>query len=124
MKGSEILLPHGITFTDKDGHIRSKIRTRWWDSTATTYSATYAGPPGILMPDDVVPPGHRIPEPDRPTFIGHYWFDPTVEISPASRRVACVDYSVAAGGLLVAYRFDGETELSTDKFVAVEATKG
>lgn len=40
-------------------------------------------------------------------------------MAPASRRVACLDYSVAKGGLLAAYRFDGETELSAAKFVAV-----
>jgi hypothetical protein len=34
--------------------------------------------------------------------------------------VACVDYSVANRGPLVAYRFDGEPELSADKFVAVK----
>lgn len=61
----------------------------------------------------------RLPEPDRPTFIGHYWFDPSEPVAPASRRVACVDYSVAKGGPLTAYRFDGETELSAEKFVAV-----
>jgi hypothetical protein len=34
--------------------------------------------------------------------------------------VACVDYSVAKqNGLLVAYRFDGEPELTAQKFVAV-----
>ena len=30
----------------------------------------------------------------------------------------CVDYSVAKGGPLVAYRFDGEPQLSAGKFVA------
>jgi hypothetical protein len=35
------------------------------------------------------------------------------------RRVACVDYSVAKGGPLAAYRFDGDAELSASKFIAV-----
>jgi hypothetical protein len=51
--------------------------------------------------------------------IGHYWFDSAEGIKPASSQVACVDYSVARGGPLVAYRFDGEEELSSEKFVAV-----
>jgi hypothetical protein len=59
-----------------------------------------------------------LPETDRPTFVGHYWFDPADPLAPASKRVACVDYSVAKGGPLVAYRFDGEPELAADKFVA------
>jgi hypothetical protein len=31
-------------------------------------------------------------------------------------NVCCVDYSVAKKGKLVAYRFDGETELKKEKF--------
>ena len=48
-----------------------------------------------------------------PVLFGHYWFTgtPTV-ISP---RFACLDYSAARDGPLVAYRFDGEKELSSDK---------
>ena len=34
-------------------------------------------------------------------------------------KVACVDYSVAEVGPLVAYRFDGEPELRAENFVAV-----
>jgi hypothetical protein len=60
-----------------------------------------------------------LPEPDRPTFIGHYWFDPRERPAPAARRVACVDYSAGRGGPLTAYRFKGEPELTADRFVAV-----
>jgi hypothetical protein len=37
-------------------------------------------------------------------------------------NVACLDYSVASksGGKLVAYRWDGEQELSNEKFVFVD----
>ena len=119
LKGVEVRLPEGHSFTDKDGHVRHEIRTRWWDPDLTTYRAAYIGPSGVEIPDVPIDAHDRLPEPDRPTFIGHYWFDPAEPIAPASRRVACVDYSVARGGPLVAYRFDGERELSADKFVAV-----
>jgi hypothetical protein len=38
-------------------------------------------------------------------------------------NVACLDYSIAAegGGKLVAYRWEGEQELSEEKFVFVES---
>jgi hypothetical protein len=36
--------------------------------------------------------------------------------APTSPTTACVDYSVAQGGTLVAYRWDGENELHRDKF--------
>lgn len=119
LKGAEIELPSGHTFTDKDGHVRSAIRTRWWDASVTTYREAYIGPSGVEMPDLLIPASERIPEPNRPTFIGHYWLNPNEALTPLSSKVACVDYSVAKGGPLVAYRFDGEQELSADKFVAV-----
>ena len=85
----------------------------------TTYRSAFIGPPGVDIPDLPIAALDRLPEPDRPTFIGHYWFDPSEALTPASRRVACVDYSVAKGGPLAAYRFDGEAELSANKFIAV-----
>ena len=71
------------------------------------------------MPEVLIPAAETIPAPDRPTFIGHYWLDPREALAPLTRRVACVDFSVAKGGPLVAYRFDGEMVLMAGKFVAV-----
>ena len=119
LKGVEVQLPAGHAFTDKDGEVRDSIRMRWWNPDCTSYRSAYIGPSGADIPDVPLAAIHRLPEPDRPTFIGHYWFDPSETRAPASRRVACVDYSVARGGPLTAYRFDGELELSADKFVAV-----
>jgi hypothetical protein len=119
LKGAEVQLPVGHSFIDKDGHVRDAIRTRWWDSSLTTYRSAYIGPPGWEMPDVPIPAAETIPEPDRPTFIGHYWLNPHEALAPLTNRVACVDYSVAKGGPLVAYRFDGEAELVAERFVAV-----
>ena len=51
-----------------------------------------------------------------PVFVGHYWFSgkPGVE----SSKLACLDWSAAKDGPLVAYQWDGEAELSSDKLVA------
>lgn len=119
LKGAEVALPPGVTFLDKDGHARDAIRTRWWNPDLETYHSAYIGPSGVAMPKIPIVAHVKTPEPDRPTFVGHYWFDPGEPVAPASRRVVCVDYSVAKGGLLAAYRFDGEQELSADKFVTV-----
>lgn len=119
LKGCEVELPPGHTFTDKDGHVRSAIRTRWWDPHLNTYRSAYIGSPGVEMPDLPIPDTEVLPEPDRPTFIGHYWLDRREALAPLTDRVACVDYSVAKGGPLVAYRFDGEPVLTAEKFVAV-----
>ena len=54
-----------------------------------------------------------------PTFIGHYWLPPA-RPEPLAPNVACVDYSVAKdGGMLTAYRWDGEAVLDAGKFVSV-----
>ena len=49
-----------------------------------------------------------------PVFFGHYWLTgaPTL-LSPTT---ACVDYSIAKGGRLVAYRWNGEPELNGKNF--------
>ncbi len=49
-----------------------------------------------------------------PVFVGHYWLTGTP--TPLAGNVACTDYSVAKGGKLVAYRWDGESTLIADKF--------
>ena len=118
LKGEEVELPHGTSFVDKDGHERHEIRTKWWMPDLTTYREACIG----LSPEDVpdVPIVNRvpIPEPDRLTFIGHYWLSPRSDMEPRSPRVACVDYSAGKGGPLVAYRFDGEPELAAENFIA------
>jgi hypothetical protein len=119
LKGVEVTLPAGVTFADKEGHVRQEIRTRWWDTCLTTYQSAYIGPSGVTIPDLPISNYEPIQQPDRPTFIGHYWLDPHEPMEPLSGVVACVDYSVAKGGPLVAYRFDGEAELSAANFVGV-----
>jgi hypothetical protein len=118
LKGLEIKLPDGHNFKDGDGHTRHEIRTRWWSPELATYRAAYIGPEGTDIPDLPIDGQDTLPEPDRPTFIGHYWFDPRMPMAPASRRVVCVDYSAAKGGPLAAYRFDGDPNLSADQFVS------
>ena len=57
----------------------------------------------------------RRPVDGAPVFVGHYWLSgpPVLE----SLKVACLDWSAARDGPLVAYRWDGETELDSRHFV-------
>lgn len=119
LKGLEVKLPNNVTFKDKEGHRRNAIRTKWWNPDLRTFRDAYMGPPGADIPNQTIPNYEPPPEPDRPTFVGHYWLDPNAPLEPVAARVACLDYSVANGGPLVAYRFDGELTLSTDKFALV-----
>ena len=126
LKGKEIPLPEGASFTDKDGIIRHHIRVRWWDNSATSYRDAYLGPESMLtqIPDDDIRGDHMVEysHQDVPVFIGHYWLNGTPE--PLARNIACLDYSVAKpGGKLVAYRWDGEKELLAEKYVSVGAVE-
>ena len=51
-----------------------------------------------------------------PVLFGHYWWrkESAEAINPLA---TCLDYSVAKGGVLRAYRWDGETEIDETKFV-------
>lgn len=56
----------------------------------------------------------------KPVFFGHYWLSadrPEV----LAENVACLDFSVAKGGFLCAYRWNGEKKLRSENFVWVSA---
>lgn len=119
-KGIEIPLPNGHTFQDKDGHERKSVRIRWWDDKASTYQAL------ALMPGDELSKLPNLPVPvgsntgysgSKPLFFGHYWMQGIP--APLSEHAACVDYSVAKGGKLVAYRFASGEPLSSRNFTWV-----
>lgn len=117
LKGHEVELPKELHFIDSYEGKRTNARVCWWDEKRK-----------IIIPKNKVDPMlvdlHRdkvdIPKINinKPTFFGHYWESkevPTI-VNP---KAVCLDYSVAKAGLLCAYRFDGESELSTSKFFSV-----
>lgn len=120
LKGAEIPLPKGSSFFDKDGVERHEARLRWWDAAAVTYRAAAIVPPESRghLTDDPIPDDARVGyAADKPVFFGHYWL--TGVPGPLASRVACVDYSAGKKDEpLVAYRYDGETELDASKFVS------
>jgi len=119
LKGIEINLPEGFVFTDQDGNPRSKMRVRWWlNAAGKTYGELTFREHGSLK--DVYPEENEITNlsgyaGEEPVFFGHYWFkdDRPLVLGP---RVACLDYSVASGGFLAAYTWQGESELSGGNF--------
>lgn len=116
LKGIEVPLPAPHSFRDKDGHERSRVRIRWWDNAAATFrkAAMLSESERLLLPEVLVPDHARIGhDGGKPVFVGHYWLSGTPEL--LSTKVACLDYSVAKGGKLVAYRWDGESELDAVK---------
>jgi hypothetical protein len=115
-KGPEVNLPAGAHYTDKEGRIRSEVRVRWWESDLSTFRKAAIGPLGdmAMIPDAPMPEDWRLPvTTGAPVVFGHYWFNGQPQV--ISDQFACIDYSAATTGPLVAYRWDGETTLSSDK---------
>ncbi|ORJ60530.1 metallophosphoesterase [Geothermobacter hydrogeniphilus] len=121
LKGSEIELPAGHGFHDKDGHYRREIRTRWWQSSAASYREIAMLPESQLAAIPELPlksNGRNIyPREEKPVFFGHYWMEPPVRL--LAPNAACVDFSVAKDGVLCAYRWDGEPTLDAARLVYV-----
>lgn len=122
--GVDIALPEGVKITSEDGYSRTAFRTKFWANQARTYGELLFQPDPL--PDSIacaeISAEHRarmvyydVLQP--PLFIGHYWMKGHPE--PLTPNLACLDYSAVKFGKLVAYRMDGEAQLSPDKFVWV-----
>jgi hypothetical protein len=121
LKGKEARLPEGSIFHDKDGHKRNDVRTRWYlPAQGQTYrSYAFQNDPvdcDLALNDEAVAQASPYPDNAKPVFIGHYWQSAERPKILAS-NVACLDYSVAKGGFLCAYRWSGEQKLRDDQFV-------
>lgn len=121
LKGHEIDLPGGISYRDNYGTERHRTRTRWWLNRGSIRELAMANPAATRqLPDTPASKDAIVGYPDgaAPVFFGHYWRTGTPQVLAAN--VACVDYSMGKGEKLVAYRWDGESRLSDDKFSWVE----
>ena len=120
LKGRELKMPEGQFFFDKDGHKRSHIRIKWWlDQRKTNYQEISVIEMNDKLTDDPVsePSSQYYQEDEKPVFFGHYWLQGHPNLYRGN--VCCLDYSVAKGGYLAAYRYDGESILSNSKLVFV-----
>lgn len=116
--GLEIGLPTGHVIRDKAGHEHNNVRVANWRNWATSFHEIALVPAGQESQLEGMdwPAGLVISAIEgAPVFVGHHWFNghPVVE----SPKLACLDWSAAQGGPLVAYRWSGETELSSDRLV-------
>ncbi|MBK7969581.1 MAG: hypothetical protein IPK08_11855 [Bacteroidetes bacterium] len=122
LKGKEITMPAGLSFTDKDGTTRSEIRIKWWeDPTRSTYKDISVIPleelPTSPIDTNLLPNTNYYSDTEKFVFFGHYW----LKGNPSLYRnnICCLDYSVAKQGYLVAYRLDNEKSLMDGKLVWV-----
>ncbi|TVZ39454.1 calcineurin-like phosphoesterase family protein [Alteromonadaceae bacterium 2753L.S.0a.02] len=127
-RGTDLSLPDGRKIIGKDGLERGFFRTKFWaDSPETFRDVVFQPDP---LPEDIrqralsreqklalVSYSHE----QIPVFIGHYWLEGTPH--PLKDNLACLDYSAVKYGHLASYRFDGEAQLSGDKFMWVTVTQ-
>lgn len=119
LKGPEISLPGGVTFKDKDGHVRDSARIKWW--TPNHYRVKDRLHLGDELKNDhkladlTIGSEHHYSLSNKPVFIGHYWLNEH-NPNPLSDNCACLDYSIAKGGKLVAYKWRGEKILMENHF--------
>lgn len=79
LKGKEIKMPAGLSFTDKDGTRRNEIRIKWWeDPCTTTYKAISVEPldnlPEQPIELSVLKSLDHYSSADKKVFFGNYWF--------------------------------------------------
>jgi hypothetical protein len=127
IKGKEAALPKGVAFRDKDGSVRTEIRTRWYLSPQNQTYGSYAlqsDPIDCTAPLQRTVVGEAAPYPAtaKPVFVGHYWLS-AEQPEILAENVACLDFSVAKGGFLCAYRWHGEEKLKNEHFVWIGGSK-
>ena len=132
LKGPEISLPdHGLpSYWDRESDKpRHEARIRWWDHDAPAALPELAELRGAKLKDGTPYPAvesRPVQEKYRsyvytdrvPLFYGHYWrqWEPTHR-DDWTTYTACVDFSAVKGGTMVAYRWNGEPEISFDNYV-------
>jgi hypothetical protein len=123
LKGPEVQLPGGLRLLDREGHARGRARIRWYEEPGERSCGEYLFPAvahaelvGVGVPATVRPCPYPADAP--PLFFGHYWLADATP-APLAANLACLDYSVARGGQLAAYRFTGERVLRAGAFVTV-----
>lgn len=120
-RGTSLHYPDGRYILSRDGIKRYIFRTKFWAKDPSTYQDVIFQPDPL--PEDLNDrslEGHEheklisYPESEKPVFFGHYWLHGRPRLQ--GRNLACLDYSAVKFGRLVAYRYDGETSLSREKF--------
>ncbi|WP_194755895.1 metallophosphoesterase [Aliidiomarina indica] len=127
LKGVEVDLPENTSFFDHKGKERFQVRISWWESAPESLAAIAHIPNPSKNQKALAALAKLSADPrvlrefsyqgNKPVFFGHYWLTGTPQAQ--SKYCACVDYSAGRDGPLTAYRWQGESELNDDHFLAV-----
>lgn len=117
LKGVEYNLPNGMKWKDKDGVERGTMRFNWFKPVekVTYKNCALSIPDYVALPDSLIENAEPPYNEESVVFFGHYWM--TGKPERETNKIACVDYSVAKGGNLVAYKWRGEKELKNSNYI-------
>jgi hypothetical protein len=124
LKGRELLLPDSQFFYDKEANIRDRYRIKWWvDQCDETYKSISFDESALVSENKIdlnhYPFDSFYGTDQKIVFFGHYWLKKTEPFQLLAPNICCLDFSIAKGGCLAAYRYFGESTLKTDNFVFV-----
>jgi hypothetical protein len=122
LKGKEMKMPEGLYFNDKDGTRRTEIRIKWWENPSEMTYKSISVEPIENLPEEPIQVSELksndyYKSNDKKVFFGHYWLKG--EPSIYKENICCLDYSVAKGGKLVAYRLNEESILDNGNLIYV-----
>tara|TARA_B100000700_G_scaffold57935_1_gene62905 strand:+ start:26547 stop:27449 length:903 start_codon:yes stop_codon:yes gene_type:complete len=117
LKGIEVTLPNNQSWKDKLGHERNTIRLNWFNKKEkyTYKTAALSVPDYVDLPDIEIKDYFEVYNDEKPVFFGHYWLQGKPR--KQTNKTACLDYSVAKKGKLVAYQFYKETYINNANFI-------
>ena len=121
-RGLELSLPPDLILKDSKNIRRTRFRIKWWiDPRGLTFRDLSFGNRFVLpdynIPEQILPALTPYPLAAPVVFFGHYCIGTQLNIQ--SPNLCCVDACVAGHGHLMAYRWDGETELTKEKLLAI-----
>ncbi|MDC0088129.1 hypothetical protein OAI07_01160 [Akkermansiaceae bacterium] len=125
LKGLEIELPVGKFYHDHQGIKRKQFRAKWFEDELNGKGvADLTFPFGVFEVEN-----HPLPEIHKdkfpgyskaapPVFFGHYFKPENDPLKPELPNLACLDFSIAKGGPIVAYRWNGEQTLDPENYLS------
>jgi hypothetical protein len=125
LNGPAIAVPDGALVLNPKGMPMPSVRIRWWDLPSNPVELCELALPDSLEGRGLIAPERlkglpSYPADAPPVFFGHYWLSPDRELAPLAPNIACLDFSAAYKGALVAYRWDGERALSATKYFSAD----
>lgn len=100
----------------------NSIRIKWWEDPSTMTYKSISVEPIDNLPEQPIELSELksldfYRDNDKKVFFGHYWLkgEPTLY----KENICCLDFSIAKGGKLVAYRLNGEEYLDSRNLIYV-----